>query len=115
MAYPAGKRRHHISIDRPLESHETVYGSKDTTKWTLVASRFASIDSIAQASAREFSIAKTFAATVSHVLVTNYLPGVKPTHRIRFGARVYYINGVVNVREENRDMILYATEIIEPS
>lgn len=45
--------------------------------------------------------------TVSHTIRIRYVPGILPTMKIRFGARVFEIRGIINPDEANRclDMV----------
>lgn len=105
----AGRLRHRITINKPVPGTPDSYGGVQNT-WQSVGTFWASIESL---SGREFEVAKSYAATVSHRIVMRYAPGILPTYQVIYGTRIFNVNGVLNVEERNRQLTLFCTEQIK--
>lgn len=75
--------------------------------WTEIETVWASIEPIA---GREYFNASGERAEVTHRLGVVYGPSLAPRDRAEYGARVFDIKSVINVRELNRDLELMCTE-----
>lgn len=104
----AGKLRHRITINQPSLGTATAYGNAPVA-WALVGKFWASIEPIG---GREFEVAKSYAATVSHKISMRYAPGILPTCQIVFGTRTFNINGIMNAEGRNRMLVMFCTEKI---
>jgi len=61
-------------------------------------------------SSRELSRAQQVNPLVTHMVTCHYRPAITPDLRFRKGGRVLSIDGVSNVREENRELRITAVE-----
>lgn len=59
---------------------------------------------------REFWASQQVQAEVTHTIRTYYVPGITPQMRARVGERVFEIQVVRNLKEENRVLEILATE-----
>lgn len=102
----AGSLKHKIIIQSYTETKndfgEVVKG------WADFKPAYSSITPI---SAKEFFKAGVN-AEVSHKVIVRYIDGVTPKMRVMYGAREFSIDGVINVREENKTLHLFCTEVI---
>ena len=101
-----GSLKHKIIIQSYTETQndfgEVVKG------WTDFKSAYASITPL---SAKEFFKAGVN-AEVSHKVIVRYIADVKPKMRVLFDTREFSIEGVINVREENKTLHLFCTEVV---
>lgn len=67
--------------------------------------------SITPLSAKEFFKAGV-QAEATHKVEMRYLKDIKPKMRVLYGTRVFDIESVINVREENKTLQLICTEVI---
>lgn len=57
--------------------------------------------------------AQQLSAKMSHKITIRYWSGLTPDeHRIKWGTRIFDINGVINIDERNKRMELYCTEAL---
>ena len=78
----AGKLRHQITIERPVES---IVGGESRETWSMVATTWAEIVPLA---GREFRTAAEPRADMTHTLRIRYREGLDSRCRIRLGDRV---------------------------
>jgi SPP1 family predicted phage head-tail adaptor len=69
--------------------------------------------SITPISGKEYFASKQVNAEVSHKIEFRFVDGVLPTMRIVYGARVFNIESVINIREENKTLQIMAVEAID--
>jgi SPP1 family predicted phage head-tail adaptor len=101
----AGLLDKRVVIEAPPTSQDTFGGPTGT--WTTVATRWASIVPL---QGREYHEARQHAAAVDHRITLRYLPGIAPKQRVRYGARLFDIEAVINVDEAGRELQLMAKE-----
>lgn len=111
----AGKNRHRLTIQQPTTVRDANYGAEMPATWADVATVFASIDDLATAGYREQDIAKTIAATVSHVVRMRHNASIKAKWRLKFGTRFFHVNAAIDVQERGRETICYCTELAAPA
>jgi SPP1 family predicted phage head-tail adaptor len=99
-----------IRIQRASRLGDTFGKSVNPVDWEDLFSCWAAIYS---AGGREVAAASHLVSSVSHVLKIRYTPSiiVRANHRIIFGARYFTVGYIENVKERNRVLLLYATEI----
>jgi len=102
----SGNLKHKIII-------QTYSGPQDdfgevTKGWSDFEMAYASITPL---SAKEFFKAGTH-NEVSHKIIIRFIPGIIPKMRIVFDTRIFNIESVLNIREENRSLQLICTEFV---
>jgi SPP1 family predicted phage head-tail adaptor len=88
----AGRLRHRVTLEEPGTSVGLDGGLLNT--WTPVATVFAEVLDLR---GREFIAAREAHAELSVKVRIRYRPNVRPTMRVRFGARVLDVVHVVDV------------------
>lgn len=106
----AGGRRHQIQVQERRAGRDTLGGQ--VAAWSTIFSTKASITAL---SGRELMAAQAVRAEVSHQIGAIYRPEwANPIraagYRILFGSRIFNIHSVVNVGEQNRDVLIMASE-----
>jgi len=79
----------------------------DPRSWETFTEFFASVEPLR---GREFWDSQQVQAEVTHTIRTYYVPGVTPQMRAKVGERVFEIQVVRNLKEENRVLEILATE-----
>lgn len=77
--------------------------------WVTFKQCYAAIGPV---SGREFISQSAEVAQVTHKIEMRYFAGLLPTHRIKFGARVFEIKFIANVDERNEKYIVQCTELV---
>jgi SPP1 family predicted phage head-tail adaptor len=77
--------------------------------FSIFAQTYASITPI---SGKEYFVSKQTNAEVSHKIECRFISGITPSMRIVYGARVFNIESVINIREENKTLQIMASEVI---
>lgn len=103
----AGKLRHKVEIQEKIVSRDSM-GGEEITWVPFIYCRC----QISPLSGREYFAAQQVQSTVSHKMQMRYQPGIKPTHRIQWGERVFDINASLNKDERNVELIIFCTEAI---
>jgi head-tail adaptor len=69
--------------------------------------------SIKPATARDLerAVAGTVQASASHLVTLRYVNGVSTKTRLVFGTRIFAVQGVHNVDERNRELVLACAEV----
>ena len=102
----AGNLKHKIIIQSYTETKndfgEVVKG------WADFKQAYSSITPV---SAKEFFKAG-INAEVSHKVSLRFISGITPKMRVLYGYREFSIEGVINVREENKVLNLFCTEVV---
>jgi len=65
---------------------------------------------ISPVGSREYERAKSFAAEVSHRIVTRYTPLITTTSILCLNNRRFHVNGILNIDDRNQELLIYATE-----
>lgn len=103
-----GRLDKRVTLQRPGGSRDAL-GERATT-WTDVATVYARIRPL---SAREAEVAGQRDSLESHVVEIRYsstVSAIDATWRIKYGARVFTIDGVMNPEEGKEKFLLYCTE-----
>lgn len=103
-----GDLRHRITLQK-LEMVQNAYGEMTET-WTDVSTVWASVNPI---SAREFFQAETVNSEITHKILIRYRENVKPSMRVKFKDRIFFIQSVINFNEKNEALQLMCKELVE--
>ena len=106
----AGNRPHRIVLQSPGGVTDSV--GERTTVWTDAATVYAEIRGL---TAREMMAAGQRQATTSHVIVFPFganVAAVIAAWRVKYGTRIFTIEGVINIDEAKKTMQLFCTESV---
>ena len=106
MAVMAGKLRHRITLQTPVEARNG-YNEAITT-WSTVATVWASVEPI---SGREFFAAEHVQSEVTHRVRMRWQSGITPDMRVLFDSRVLKVEAVINYGERRTDLQLMCQEV----
>jgi len=102
-----GARRHRVTLQlRGVDQNS--YGESVTT-WNDQDTVWAAI---IPASAKEYVASNELQAVVTHRVNIRYRKGLTPEMRIKYGARYFNINSILNRDERNIELDLMCTEDI---
>ena len=93
---PAGELDRRIEIQKVSESVDASGYGDATPAWTLFRKVWAKIETTG---GREFYRASQTFSQMSHLITIRYLQGLTTKHRIKYGSRIFGIQGVINVNE----------------
>jgi len=102
----AGKKDKWITIQGATSI--TTDGGEVTETWTTFATVWGLIKPLAS---REAWQAKQSQATTTHTITIHYLSGVTSRMRATWGSRTFNFESVVNINEQNRELVITATEV----
>ncbi len=102
----AGKLRHRIVIQQPVESEPTATGQRDVT-WVKFDKAWAEITSTP---GNEGLDVRTINAQMSHRVRIRYRAGLQTTFRVLWGTRLLSLNSIVDVDNRRREQFLYCSE-----
>lgn len=102
----AGRLRHKIIIQEPVETENPDTGELETT-WQTFAELWAEI---LPAIGREYWASKQVIAEATGKIRLRYIDGVTPKMRVVHGSRIYGIEAVINVEEKNIELVLIVSE-----
>jgi len=101
------------SLDKKVIIEKQSEGSDDfgevTNTWESYASTYVSILPLR---GREYFSSKGVKSEVSHKIELRYMDGIDSSMRIVYGARVFEIESVINIREKNKTLEIMATEVV---
>jgi SPP1 family predicted phage head-tail adaptor len=106
----AGNRPHRIVLQSPGGVTDSV--GERTTVWTDAATVYAEIRGL---TAREMMAAGQRQATTSHVINFPFganVSAVIAAWRVKYGTRIFTIEGVLNVDEARKTIQLFCTESV---
>jgi SPP1 family predicted phage head-tail adaptor len=103
---PAGRRNKLITIQELAQT--TTDGGEITEAPVTVCTCWAAIDPL---TAREEWLARQSQATTTHKITILYRSGITCRMRASWGGRLFHFEAVMNVAEENREMVILATEV----
>lgn len=87
-----------ITIQKPVETQGTAGGV--VVMWEdFMTNIWASINPI---SGREYFAAKSAQAETTHHIDFWYIPGITSEMRVKYGNKIFEIESVLNVKEQNR-------------
>lgn len=98
---------HLLIIEQPTNTLND-FGETVQT-WATFVTVFGAIQGIA---GREFIIANNKNAEMDYRVYTEYIQGVTPAMRVKFGTRLFAIVSVINVDELNRELQLLCKEVV---
>jgi SPP1 family predicted phage head-tail adaptor len=98
------RKRVEIQNPPPGNDHSVITGD-----WTTEATVWASIEPV---SVKEVSVAARYSDTVSHKVVMRFRR-LSPLQRLKFGDRIFAIDGVHNVNEAREMLIVFCTELVD--
>ena len=101
----AGEMRSQITVQSATQTRDAHGGATET--FAEFVTTWAEINPL---TAREFVSGNQITQDVSHRIRMRYYPGVTPSMRILFGARVFNIHSVINANERNKFMELLVKE-----
>lgn len=99
--------RHKLVIE-----HQTVVGVNSLNQpvydWATFATVWGEVDPL---KGREYIASKQAQAELTHRITIRYIPGIKPTMRIKWGERIFEIDGPpINPYESNYEIQLMCKE-----
>ena len=108
----AGKLRHRITILHPI-STQTDTGAVEHC-WDddacIVTTAWAAINPL---NAHTQEVGKSFADTVSHQVIIRYqFENIKSHYRVKFGVRIFNIDGIICPMEGKRELQLFCSELV---
>lgn len=103
----SGSLRHKIDIKTYTEI-KNEYGEIIKT-WVSFAVSYASVTPV---SGKEYFESKKTNASITHKIKIRFINGITPLMKIFYDGREFEIDSVLNIREENKELLIMATEII---
>lgn len=100
-----GSLKHKIVIQTPQHIQNSV--GEPSVVWEKFSEVFAEIKPIL---GKEYMANSGLNAEITHQITIRYLPGLTPLKRILFGDRIFNIESVINIYENNRVMQLMVKE-----
>ena len=104
----SGDKRHSIELQANAEFERQSDGGV-VPRWAGAHKAFASVEPL---SGGQLERAQQIAGKVTHKIVMRYMPGVTRQMRVKFGARVFTVNAVLNDGEQNIDLELLCSEAV---
>ena len=105
IAVRAGELRHSLIIEAKTTSKND-YGEKSDT-WSTVATVRAGIRPLY---GREYVESRAIKSEVTHKIIMRYYSGLTTKHRLKFGARYFDIETIMNLEERNQLFEILAVE-----
>lgn len=87
--------------------------NEEILSWKTIGVVWARIQPKRRRAESEFESSNQLTAEITHEIMIRYRAGLTQRNRIKFGSRVFDINLVRNIFEENRFMELLCREVIE--
>jgi SPP1 family predicted phage head-tail adaptor len=103
----AGKLRHRIAFYSKVVVRDA-YG-QETITWTLAFTVWGAVEPLL---GREFLESRREEASVSSRIRIRKRDGVSPEMRATWDGHIYDITGILEVRTENREIVLMVNEVI---
>ena len=104
----AGRLRHRIELQQAVESRDNTGGV--TRVWSTIVTRWGDI--IPLRGQEKFDAAQTESKTTVKIRI-RYHSTIDTTWRIKWGDRIYNINGIVNAGERNYMLEMDCIEVLE--
>ena len=105
MRQRAGKLRHSIIIESPVETKDGM--GQPVKSWGEYAKVRASVKPLR---GREFFAAQQYNSEVTTKILMRFLNGVTTKMRITFNSKIYNIESVINIEERGISMELMCSE-----
>lgn len=106
----AGELRHRIILEENVPTRNAT--REEIPNWQVFTSVWGDVKPV---SAREFISNERASAEVSHKIKLRYLPGLKPSMRVRWGARLFEIEGILDQGGRQRELVIMARETVAES
>ena len=103
----AGRLRKWVQVQESTVTIDAAGGAVDT--WAKVWDRRAAIEPI---NGREMVESDQVRTVATVKILMRWWDGLKATHRIKYGSRIFEINHIINRNERNREYELLCTEVI---
>lgn len=103
----AEELRHQITLQARTVTRSA--SGAEVIAWTDLATVWVSINPIA---GKEYFASKQVNAEVTHRINMRYRSGVRPSMRLKHGARVFSILSAINVGEKNIELELMCKEVV---
>lgn len=104
----SGNLKHKITFETSAQTQDDFGGFVDG--FSVFTETYASITPV---SGKEYFASKQINAEVSHKIECRFISGITPSMRIVYGSRVFDIESVINIREENKTLQIMASEVID--
>lgn len=101
----AGRLRHRITIERPIEVEDE--GGGRSIAWVPLETVWGSIEG---RSGRERYHAQQIESVYSHLITIRYRAGIEPEMRARHKAHVYNVRAVLDPSGMLRELLLFVEE-----
>lgn len=101
------RKRHYVAVQRLSSSKDEV--GQIVEAWADVSYQWVNIMPL---SSREYFNASGERATLTHKIFMWYGPDISTADRLKYGERVFDIDGIVNIREENKELELVCREVV---
>jgi len=101
----AGKYRHYITIQQPVETIDDV--GQTVTSWEDYKTVWAQIQPL---KGREYWQSQQVNAEVTHRITIRYLEGINSKMRVKFGDRYFEIEPPINPDEKNVELVMLCKE-----
>ena len=102
MSYAAGRLRHRVTIQQPVQAQDPVTGELVQT-WTDFAADIAA--AIEPLSTREFAAAQQIQSEIVARIVIRYRTGITAEMRVIHNGTVYNIAGVLADKDSGREYL----------
>jgi SPP1 family predicted phage head-tail adaptor len=112
MVMPAGRRRHEAILQNPGTAAADGDGGFTQTYADLSPRTLWVGIEPATALKLERLAAGSSIASATHIVTGAYHAGVTTKTRLTVGARTFYVIGVVNPEERNRELVMVCTEVV---
>jgi len=104
----AGSLRKRVELQSQATTKDAIGGSVGA--WSTVSTVWAGIRPLR--GQERFSNNKE-SAEVSHEIKIRYYAGLTTAHRIKYGARLFDIQAILNIQERDADMLIMAVEQVQ--
>ena len=104
----AGLLRHRVTFQRQTGTTRDSFGA-EIEVWTALRTQSCSIEPLR---GREFFAAQEINAELTHLLTTRWFEDLRPKDRGLFGTRIFDFQSIINVEERNRELQIYARELV---
>ena len=105
MTFHFSELRNLITFERLTVEQDPVYGYMTET-WNEYRREFAKIEPLV---GREYMAAAAIQSNVDCKITLRWFEGCTPSDQITHNGMTYNIKSVINVKEQNREMLIYAT------
>ena len=104
----AGQLRNRVHIQEQTRERESSGAVDPDEGWRTVARRWASIEAL---SGSESVDAGQIQSVTTHRIKVRYFADLRVQHRIKYGARVFSLNSVLDMDGRKREQEVTATEV----